>query len=351
MELSKSVCNKLSVIAVDDEPFNLELIKAISSKLYLKVLTFVDPVEALEFISSNRVDILLVDYMMPNINGIELMKKAHEIDPDILTVMITASGDDDKIKLEALHEGAIDFLKKPLNTAEYRARMSNITKLKLSQKLMDDFNHQLEKEVRNATHTLLQREQEALRVLSNAAEYKDPETASHVSRVAHYSRLIAKKFGLDEDEQEIVFHASPLHDIGKVGICDAILLKPGKLDEAETAQMQEHCTIGWNILASSENPYLKAGATISNTHHEKYNGKGYPLGLQGDEIHIYGRITAIADVFDALSSKRSYKEAWTFEEAVDFLKDQSGSHFDPSLCQLFLENLDEVKFIYEKFKN
>lgn len=346
-----SVCHQLRVVAVDDEPFNLELIKAISSKIYPSMMTFSDPSEALEFIASHPVDILLVDYMMPNINGIELMKKVHQIDPEILTIMITAIGDDEKVKLEALNEGAIDFLKKPVNAAEYRARISNVARIKLSQRIMDDFNHQLKKEVDLATQTLIQREQEALRVLSNAAEYKDPETASHVARVAHYSKLIARKYGLNTDEQQIVFYASPLHDIGKVGICDAILLKPGRLDEAETAAMQEHCAIGWKILESSENPYLKAGAIIADTHHEKYDGSGYPKGLKGEEIHIYGRITAIADVFDALTSKRPYKEAWTFDKAFDFLKAQSGMHFDPSLCELFVQNIDEVESIYNRFKN
>jgi response regulator RpfG family c-di-GMP phosphodiesterase len=315
------------------------------------MVTFTEPSEALSFISSHAVDILLVDYMMPYINGIELMQKAHAIDPEILTIMITAAGDDDKVKLKALNQGAIDFLKKPVNAAEYRARMANVARIKLSQRVMDDFNHQLKKEVDRATQKLLQREQEALRVLSNAAEYKDPETASHVARVAHYSKLLARKIGLDAEEQEIVFHASPLHDIGKVGISDAILLKPAKLDETEMAAMRKHCQIGWKILESSENPYLKAGAIIAQTHHEKYDGSGYPAGCKGDQIHIYGRITAIADVFDALTSKRAYKEAWTFERALDFLKDQSGKHFDPFLCKLFIDNIDEVESIYLEFKN
>lgn len=351
MGLDNHMREQLHVIAVDDEPFNLELLKAISIQIYPHLLTFTDPELALEYISSNPVDILLVDYMMPKINGIELMKRAHELNPEIMTIMITAAGDDDKVKLEALKMGAIDFLKKPVNAAEYRARINNITKLKLSQLVLDDFNHQLQKEVAKATQTLLQREQEALRVLSSAAEYKDPETASHVARVAHYSKLLALKYGLSEEEQEIVFYASPLHDIGKVGISDAILLKPGGLDEAETTAMKKHCEIGWKILETSENPYLKAGAIIASTHHEKYDGSGYPNALKGEEIHLYGRITAIADVFDALTSKRPYKKAWSFEEAVQYLEEQSEKHFDPLLCKLFIEHLEEVRAIYKQFKN
>ncbi len=342
---------QLHVIAVDDEPFNLELLKAISLQTYPHMLIFTDPKSALEHISSNPVDILLVDYMMPRINGIELMKLAHEINPEIMTIMITAAGDDEKVKLEALKMGAIDFLKKPINAAEYRARISNITKLKLSQLILDDFNHQLQKEVSKATQALLQREQEALKVLSNAAEYKDPETASHVARVSHYSKLLALKYGLNEEEQEIIFYASPLHDIGKVGISDALLLKPGKLDETEMDAMKKHCDIGWKILHSSENPYLKAGAIIAKNHHEKYDGSGYPQGLRGEQIPLYGRITAIADVFDALTSKRPYKEPWPFERATEYLQAQSERHFDPQLCELFISHIDEVRSIYEQFKN
>lgn len=343
--------HRLNVVAVDDEPFNLELLKALSAMIYPNIVTFSDPEAALEHISCVPVDILLVDYMMPHMDGVELMKKAHEIDPDILTIIITATGDDDdNIKLTALNEGAIDFLKKPVNAAEYRARMKNVSKLKMSQIIMDNFNRQLEKEVEIATKTLVRREKEALRVLSNAAEYKDPETASHVARVAHYSKLLAHKYGLNEHEQEVVFNASPLHDIGKVGISDAILLKQGKLDNEEMTIMKEHTNIGLSILESSENSFLKAGAIIAYTHHEKFDGSGYPNKLKGEDIHIYGRITAIADVFDALTSTRPYKEPWSFEKAVEYLQDQSGRHFDPSLCQIFIQNLDEVRSIYEEFK-
>ena len=342
---------KLKVIAVDDEEFNLELIKAVSKNIYPEIVSFSEPKDALKYITNNHVDILLVDYMMPDMNGIELMKQALAIDPDILTIMITAAGDDEAIKLEALERGAIDFLKKPINVSEYRARMKNLSKIKTSQLILDDFNAQLAIEVQKATATLKLREQEALNVLSNTVEYRDPETASHIARVSHYSKLIAKEYGFDEDEQNIIFHASPLHDIGKVGISDAILLKPGKLDEDEMREMKKHSTIGFSILQRHENPYLKAGSWIAYTHHEKYDGSGYPEGLKGNDIHIYGRITAIADVFDALTSVRPYKKAWTFEQAIEFLKEQSGSHFDPLLCKMFIDNIDSVKAIYNEFKS
>lgn len=343
--------NKLHVVAVDDDEFNLELIKEISTSIYPDIKIFSDPNSALEYMASNHVDILLVDYMMPEINGIELMKKTHNIDSNILTIMITASGDNEEIKLKALEEGAIDFLKKPINVSEYRARMKNVAKIKTSQLILDNFNSKLEDEVKKATYDLRVREQEAIEVLGNAVEYKDPETASHISRVAHYSKLLAEKYGLNKIEQDLIFNASPLHDIGKVGIVDAILLKPGKLTNEEKVEMMKHSEIGWNILKHHENPYLQAGSIIAYSHHEKYDGSGYPNALQNNQIHIYGRITAIADVFDALTSIRPYKEAWDFNKAISFIKSQSGIHFDPFLCELFIENIDTVKFIYEKFKN
>lgn len=342
--------NNLKVVAVDDEEFNLELIKEISTSIYPDMKTFSDPSSALEYITSNHVDILLVDYMMPNINGIMLMKKVHEIDPDILAIMITAAGDDEEIKLSALEEGAIDFLKKPINVLEYRARMKNVAKIKSSQLILDNFNSKLEEEVKKATATLYMREEEALEVLSNAVEYRDPETASHISRVAHYSKLLAREYGLNEREQDLVFKASPLHDIGKVGINDTILLKPGRLSDEEMKEMMRHSKIGWSILNDKENPYLQAGAIIAHTHHEKYDGSGYPNALKSTQIHIYGRITAIADVFDALTSIRPYKKAWDFNRAIEYLKEQSGTHFDPFLCELFIKNIDTVESIYNRFK-
>ena len=162
--------------------------------------------------------------------------------------------------------------------------------------------------------------------------------------------MLAREFGLDQQEQEMLFYASPLHDIGKVGINDAILLKDGKLEYDEFEKMKRHSEIGYNILIGSENPYLKAGAVIAITHHEKYDGSGYPKGLSGEDIHLYGRITAIADVFDALTSVRSYKKAWIFDDAMALIEQESGRHFDPNIAALFLKNADEVQRIYETFK-
>ncbi len=340
----------IHIVSVDDEPFNLLLIEELASLIGFEVTSFEKPQKALSYIETHPVDILLVDYMMPQMNGIELMKSCHAVNSDLLMVMITAVNDNEELKIEALEAGATDFLSKPFNPSEFQVRLRNLAKIRSSQHILADFNKRLQEEVELATAKLIQREHEALEVLSNTAEYKDPETASHIARVAHYSRMLAEKHGLDKPEQEIIFYSSPLHDIGKVGTNDAILLKPGKLTDEEFETMKEHAIIGYNILHKSENPYLAAGAIIAATHHEKYNGRGYPKGLKGEEIHLYGRITAIADVFDALTSERPYKKAWSFEDAMALIEKEKGEHFDPLLAQLFIDNVAEVREIFERFQ-
>jgi len=194
-------------------------------------------------------------------------------------------------------------------------------------------------------------QREVIYKLGEIGETRSEETGNHVKRVAKYSQILARKIGMPEDEIKILFAASPMHDIGKVGIPDSILNKPGKLDSHEWEFMKSHCQIGYDILKSSNRPILKAAAIISYTHHEKWNGEGYPRGLKGEDIHIYGRITAVADVFDALGSDRCYKKAWEMEDIIKFLKDQKGEHFDPVLIDKFMENIDEFIQVREKYKD
>ncbi|RKX87864.1 MAG: hypothetical protein DRP58_01825 [Spirochaetes bacterium] len=190
------------------------------------------------------------------------------------------------------------------------------------------------------------REKETLNVLGNASDYKDPETGAHIARVSNYSLLISKALGQDIAIQDLLYHTAPLHDIGKLGIPDSILLKAGKLTEEEFFIIKTHTTIGFNILKNSSSKYLKAGAVIAKTHHERFDGSGYPNGLKGTDIPVFGRIVSIADVFDALTTKRPYKEAWPFEKTMDFIMDNRGNHFDPDMANLFFQNLTEVKDIY-----
>lgn len=340
---------ELTIIAVDDQEFNLLVLDEMCKEIGFEIKTFMEPEKVLEYLADHEVDIMISDYMMPNINGIELIAQSKRLQPDLISVMVTAVSDDRSLKVKALEVGATDFLTKPIDIAELQAKIKNLSQLKQSQNILKNFNQTLQQQVALATQTLVEREHETLKTLSRTAEYRDPETGSHIARVAHYSKMLARLSGLSEEEQNIVFYASPLHDIGKVGISDAILLKPGKLTDEEFETMKQHAMIGYEILRESKYDYLQAGAIIAKTHHEKYDGSGYPLGLRRDEIHLYGRITALADVFDALTSIRPYKKAWSFEEGMEHLEKNSGSHFDPALVKMFLAHQEEVREIYEKF--
>jgi response regulator RpfG family c-di-GMP phosphodiesterase len=198
---------------------------------------------------------------------------------------------------------------------------------------------------------IVKREYETLTVLGKAAEYKDPETGAHIMRVGLLSRLLAKSEGEDEQSQNLIYYAAPLHDIGKLGIPDTILLKPGKLTNEEFEIIKTHTQIAYEILKDTQSHFLQAGATIALTHHEKFDGTGYPYALKGEDIPLYGRIVGLIDVFDALTSKRPYKEPWPFEKAVDLVKSEKTKHFDPTIVDLFLENIDEVKTIYDTHKD
>lgn len=340
----------IKIVSIDDNENNLFLIETICEEIGLKVKSFLEPLDALMYCLQNEVDMILIDYMMPNINGLEFIEEFRKNKKNIPIIMITAAGDDENIHKSAFDLGADDFLSKPVNSVIFRARVLNLLTNYQNRILLESKAKLLESEVEKATKNLIDREHETLRVLGKTAEYKDPETASHVSRVAHYSKLLAKEYGLNQKEQELVFYASPFHDLGKVGIEDKILLKPGKLDEDEFTIMKTHATIGYEILQDSKSDYLQAGATIALSHHEKFDGSGYPKGLKADEIHIFGRIVAVADVFDALTSHRPYKKAWSFDEALNFLKKESNKHFDPKIVELFIKRIDEVTDIYNSFK-
>jgi putative two-component system response regulator len=326
----------MKAVVIDDSMSNLLLLEAMAKNIGLEVNSFVNPVKALAHIRENGADMILTDYNMPQMDGITLLKKIRRTHRDVPIVMITAADNDISLKLEALERGVTDFLTKPINTAKFTAKVKNLATLRHFQRLHEDKAAHLEDEVRKATNVIVERELETLQILGKAAEFRGPNTKNHEERIGEYTRLIAKSAGLDEQEQNLICQPSQLHDIGKIGIPDNILLKQGKLTKEEMEGIRSHPIIGYNILKDRKSHYLKASATIALTHHEKFDGSGYLNGLTGGNIPLWGRITAIADVFDVLTTTRSYKEPWSLEDAVRYLTDNRDTHFDPELIDLFI---------------
>ena len=339
----------MKIISIDDNKTNLLIIESYAKNLSLQIDSFLEPKEALVASSNIEYDLVIVDYMMPEINGLEFIQEFRKNNPEIPIIMLTAVGDDMQLQIKALEYGANDFLSKPINAPAFKARIINMLKLRKSQLLLKDKAMLLQEEVNKATLRLKESEHETLQMLGKTAEYKDPETNAHTQRVSHYCKILARAYGLDENLQDIIFYASPFHDLGKIGIPDRILLKPGKLDADEYEIMKKHSQIGYEILKGSKSKYLKAGGVIAYNHHEKYDGTGYPNGLRGENIPIFGRITAIADVFDALTSTRPYKKAWSVDEAFNLLIEEKNRHFDPILVDLFIKNKEDVMNIHNKF--
>lgn len=340
------------VLIVDDTEVNLILFSALVKKLgNSEPHSFADPRLGLDWAQNNAVDLVIVDYMMPGLDGLEFIHLLRQI-PSCAAVpvlMITAN-DQKAIRYRALDSGANDFLTKPVDKIEFLARAKNMLTLSEATRKLNDHAAWLADAVRKATAEVVARERETVIRLSKAAEYRDPETGAHILRMAHYSKLIAAGLGLSVDQQELILEAAPMHDIGKVGIMDKILLKPGKLDFEEFEIMKQHSMFGYELLKGSSSRVLQAGAEIARGHHEKFDGTGYPDGLKGTDIPIFSRIVAVADVFDALTSERPYKKAWTLEAAVDFLVGGSGKHFDPDCVKAFLNAWEEVLEIRERYQ-
>jgi len=340
------------VLIVDDTEINLILFAALVKKLDDCVPhTFAQARDALSWAQDNDPDLVIVDYMMPDMDGLEFIRALREMPGrDAVPVVMITANDQKQLRYRALDLGANDFLTKPVDKVEFLARTRNMLQVSDARKQLADRASWLADEVRKATAEILARERETVFRLCKAAEYRDPETGAHILRMAHYSQLIARGLGLSVSDQDLLLEAAPMHDIGKVGIADKILLKPGRLDAEEFEVMKQHAIYGYELLHGSSSRVLQAGAEIARGHHEKFDGSGYPGGIVGSDIPIFSRIVAVADVFDALTSERPYKKAWTLEAAVDFLVQGSGSHFDPQCVQAFLNAWDDVMEIRGRYQ-
>ncbi|HXR58738.1 MAG TPA: HD domain-containing phosphohydrolase [Burkholderiales bacterium] len=334
-----------TVMVVDDQSTGRAILEQVVRSLDERVVVegFARPVDAVVWAARHVADLVLVDYMMPDMDGIELVGRLRSLPgyEHVPIVMVTGQ-EDKKVRYAALDAGITDFLTKPVDARECLARCRNLLTLRRQQLALEDKRRLLEGMVDEATREIREREKETLLRLARAGEFRDEETGYHLIRMARYSRLIANAIGLERDEAESIELAAPLHDIGKIGIPDGILLKPARLDEPEWSTMQRHPVIGHEILKGSASKYVRMGALIALGHHERYDGKGYPNGLEGDHIPLCARIVAVADVYDALTSVRPYKKAWKSPDAFDYIRAQRGKHFDPRLADAFLGMSERV---------
>ena len=343
MNTPSTAAQRQTILIVDDTPENIDVLTGVLDPFYrTKVATNGERALRIAF-GDSKPDLILLDIMMPGISGYDVCRrlKRNSDTHGIPVIFVTAMNEmeDEKLGLEL---GAVDYITKPVSPAIVLARVR--THLALY-----DQARELDRLVRLRTVELETTRRQIIHRLGRAAEFKDNETGNHVIRMSHFSRLIGEAHGLGPANVELLFHAAPMHDVGKIGIPDNILLKPGKLDAVEWEVMRQHPRMGAEILGQHKNALLQAAHDVALTHHEKWDGSGYPQGLRGEEIPLFGRIVAIADVFDALTSTRPYKQAWSIEAAVAHIKQGAGQHFDPELIAPFEAVLPEILSIRDRY--
>ncbi len=338
--------NKETILIVDDEPANIKALAGVLQADY-RILAAINGQEALNLIfdRASELSLILMDVLMPGLSGYDVMARlrSYPETKGLPVIFITAQTNPDE-EAKGLDMGAVDYIGKPFHPVIVKARVRTQIELKKHKDNLDDL-------VADRTQELVRTRKEIVLRLAKAAETRDNETGMHIIRLSHLCAMLGRASGMTSSQVETLSTASLMHDIGKIGIPDNILLKPGRHTPEERKVMETHTTLGGEILAESDNELLIMGREIAMAHHERWDGTGYPRGLKGEEIPIEGRITSVCDVFDALTSERPYKKAWTKREACTFLQENKGTMFEPQLVDLFLENLDQVSQIAEKFKD
>ncbi|WP_426661428.1 HD domain-containing phosphohydrolase [Rhodanobacter aciditrophus] len=344
----------MDVVIVDDQASARTMLRHIVQDIgpQLVVHDFGVPQEALDWCEDNRPDLLLLDYRMPGMDGLELAKAFRKPlrNRDVPIVLVTVVGDE-PVRQAALDAGVIDFLVKPIHPRELRARCRNLLQLRQQSESIKQRSLSLEQRLLASMHEVEERERETLSRLARAIELRDAGTSAFLERMSRIAGLIAEGLGLPEEQVRMIELAAPLHDIGKIAIPDAILLKPGPLDAEERSRMQQHPRIGYKLLQDSQSRFIQAGALIALRHHEHWDGTGYPDGLAGEQIPIEARVTTVADVLDALLSPRPYKEAWSIERSLEFVGTQSGALLDPACVRALMANLPQLHGICERYSH
>ncbi len=337
------------ILAIDDNILNIQILKKILTNAgFINITTTTDPTQAVDLYKELQPDLILLDLNMPKMDGFAVMLQLSFLNPDDYLPLLILTAEEESVRFKALQSGAKDFLHKPYEHLDVLLKSRNIIEVRLLYNQIKNHNATLDEQINERIKEIRDTRLEAIQRLAIAAELRDAETGKHIYRMSRYCQLLAMAIGFSKEKGELLLTTSPLHDIGKIAIPDAILLKPSALEPHEFEIIKTHTTLGAKMLSGSDSVFLRMAETIALTHHEKWDGRGYPQGLKEEEIPLIGRICAVSDVFDALSSTRPYKKAWSFEDTMAEIRKLKGTHFDPKLVDAFLDISKDIKAVFDQ---
>ncbi len=346
------IIRQSKILIVDDKIENVQLLEHMLDEDYFdNVFSTSDPTQVVSLYKEHEFDLILLDIRMPVMSGFDVMRALNEVikDGDYLPVLVLTAQTDDETKQKALEVGARDFLVKPFQHWEVMLRINNMLETRLYFNRQKTKVNELEELVQERTLEIRNTQLQVVRTLGKASEYRDNETGMHIIRMSNMCAMMAKEMGQNDQYCELLLNAAPMHDVGKIGIPDAVLLKPGRLDDDERKIMDSHAEMGEDILGDDNSPLMVMAREIAVAHHEKWDGSGYPNKLSGEDIPLSARIAAVSDVFDALLSKRPYKEPWPVEKAVGLIQSESGKHFDPTVVEIFMKIFEDLQSMRDDY--